>query len=726
MIAKIKIDNSKDAAVDSKKWDPSKSELIKAILNASQPSTLMREVFLVCPEKVGDLEAKTCGYPHHDIIDSKCVLNLAGVKAAYARAKQQGIYEGEVKEHLDRHRKELGLDKAEKEFENAVSGIDTAFKLIQEALSDRTREENPDHPENLFEKVSVNPSQNGTPIPQGVDNSGVVNPGDNTGVQQNQPVTIPVGNVDPTEDTLTNNPVEGPDDRDQDNLDGNQRKEMYQRFADVMTQANRANVFGTIFDQDIFRSEYKIVPYEMRYFYRLQNPVSVENGDLRFIPFGTELLEAQEKYQLGKKMFVFATNNDKPIFFNMLDKTIWFNDDKVGDTFDAFIENLTQNNGELNIDEEEDPNANQDANVEYAADPGTMDQPQQDATPTDGMAPIDLSNDTSSQQNLGNAAQPAMNTGLENTTPQQGGQPDLQPIDLNAQPTNASTEFSNNDSLLDMFGESFKSASSDDSSSPWMSKSPFDENDSIVDMMEDTEQIRETSPIFVCPSAKVDESTVQHITQIATRYGVFIIITGKEELPQLRDQAAVIKIPNAQFRSIMINRSIGLKQISHVGIEKPGHWAIALPDECINDKYPYEFGLLHEIGHFLIYSERQDQTHYLYYDSRLKIYMMDIIHNLLNTNNADHNRCYHEIPDESMADTRMHLSKHTLDKSVLIGIQFQRHMSQNISSVHRRSKHFGRYINLVKVKKISESNSVSWHLRKCLLTENLVLTLTQS
>lgn len=459
MIRKIRIDNSADSAVQSEKWNPDVKSILEDCRDASNYRSVIHEMFLEAPDDTTRLRVVDCKYPHHRLEDGKLVLDRKGVQAAYARAKQQNLYQENeaVREHIDRHRQELGMIEAEKKHEQAVQDIDRAYKLLQEALLSPKPSAEPD--ENLFvsmmEKPQISAPQTGTPIAPADNTQPAAAPVDNTQAAP-QPAapeqpTIELTQVNQGEDTSTNNPVEGPDDRDPDNLDGNQRKEMYQSFADVMIQANNQNVFGTIFDEDVFRSEYKIVPYEMRYFYRLQNPVSVEVDELAFIPFGKDLLDAQEKYGLGKKMFVFATKSDKPIFFNMLDKTIWLNDDKVGDSFDGFIETLTQNNGVL--PESDEQGENMDANVVDTTQGEDMTPPADTGTepvlPAEGGndQPIDLTQPGS----VPAQGAPTVNTGLEPAAapPAQPGAADnMQPVDL----TNASVEA--DDSVLAMLRES--------------------------------------------------------------------------------------------------------------------------------------------------------------------------------------------------------------------------------------------------------------------------------
>lgn len=443
-IKRIHIDNSKDSAIESDKWEPNVKELVELSRNSSKPKTLLKEIFLIVPDDFDHSVVSEFKYPHHQIIDGKCVLDRKGVIAAYSRAKQQDIYDGDVKEHLDKHRKELGMIDEENRLNEAITDINTMFNSLQEAIGSQNFKSSMNRFSSMFEAPT---------------SIGTVQPDQNTAQQQVaepvQPPTIPVKNVDPSEDTSMNNPIEGPDDRDQDNLDGNQRKEMYQTFADTLMKANNKNVFGTIFDQDVFKSEYKIVPYEMRYFYRLQNPVSVEVGEFKFIPFGTDLLDAQDKYDLGKKMFVFATYNDKPVFFNMLDKTIWANDDKISDTFDGFIETMVQNNGEFIVPEDEDQQQqNIDANVEYEQNPSEQPAETQGGQPVDdsigtqmeldqaNQLPIDLTQNTSSPTEV--------NTGLDDQNGTATGSSDnMAPVDLTQQ--NASLEY---DSVLDSMFES--------------------------------------------------------------------------------------------------------------------------------------------------------------------------------------------------------------------------------------------------------------------------------
>lgn len=477
---RVTIDNSNKAAVESKKWEPNKKKLLETAMSSSTPMTLVKEIFLQVDKNRGNDQTLTVGmvhYPHHDIIEKTqephhikytCVLNKQGVQAAYARAKQMGVYEGAIKEHIDEHRKELKLDIKDDKLQEAADNINQAFDMLTEALKPASSDTPDESDSNMFEEfmseaptVSMGKTPNQQPpaaaaapqqpapaqaAPPAQPQAQPAAPAEPSPQPQDQPATIPVQDLNPSEDTSTNNPNEGPDTRDQDSLDGNARKEQYQAFADALKAIDGDNVFGTIFDDDIFKSEYRIVPYEMRFFYRLQNPISVASGDFEFIPFGADIIDAQEKYDLGKKMFVFATYSEKPVFFNQLDKTIWFNDKKVGETFDGFIDKIVQDQGNIDFTEDDSNDANVvDMNNQAAADPNNplandaIDL--SDPNAPDPNAPLDLS----AAPEAPPAESPNNDFGPENL-----GAPAAEPAPLDLTQQNASLD---NDSILSSFTE---------------------------------------------------------------------------------------------------------------------------------------------------------------------------------------------------------------------------------------------------------------------------------
>lgn len=143
----IKINNSKTAAVMDGKWSkpgakfydtlmdafyckgkiPADSrELDKAIRDGRyiQWHDYLKEAFLVAPissiknSPYGrtSFSNSGCKYPHHVIKSGQLVVSVPGLKAAYARACQQNVMTGSVKQHFDRHIKELGIEDIFKDF----------------------------------------------------------------------------------------------------------------------------------------------------------------------------------------------------------------------------------------------------------------------------------------------------------------------------------------------------------------------------------------------------------------------------------------------------------------------------------------------------------------------------------------------------------------------------------------------------------------------------------
>ena len=105
----IKINNSKDASVNSKTWKKPGASFLNKLLKAKNHEALVNEAYArVTGDVSGDLSVNDVGYPHHAIKDSSLVVDAAGVEAAYKRAKQQGET-GDIITHLERHRKELGI-----------------------------------------------------------------------------------------------------------------------------------------------------------------------------------------------------------------------------------------------------------------------------------------------------------------------------------------------------------------------------------------------------------------------------------------------------------------------------------------------------------------------------------------------------------------------------------------------------------------------------------------
>lgn len=104
----IRINNSKEAAI-SGKWENPRRKLFDPINKASNKEALAKEAYLVNDGDWNNLQISKLKYPHHVVRNGELVLQKDGVIAAFQRASQQGIVEGEVKKHLMRHYKELGM-----------------------------------------------------------------------------------------------------------------------------------------------------------------------------------------------------------------------------------------------------------------------------------------------------------------------------------------------------------------------------------------------------------------------------------------------------------------------------------------------------------------------------------------------------------------------------------------------------------------------------------------
>lgn len=145
--SKIQIDNSKEKSV-SGVWKNPRRKLFVPISNASNSKELLKEAYLVNDGSYENPEISKMKYPHHVIKDGILVIHKDGLEAAFKRAKQQGIFEGNIKNHIERHYKELGLSKEnfetfgiEKEdfdlyFSNSLSKESVGEEAMQDELKD--------------------------------------------------------------------------------------------------------------------------------------------------------------------------------------------------------------------------------------------------------------------------------------------------------------------------------------------------------------------------------------------------------------------------------------------------------------------------------------------------------------------------------------------------------------------------------------------------------------
>ena len=138
---------------------------------------------------------------------------------------------------------------------------------------------------------------------------------------------------------------------------GVRRKKLYVAFIEWAKEYNSKNTFGSIFDKDIFHNVYPFVPEEMRYFYRLANPIlCVLSGDLTFFQVSElKKLNAENK-EMDKLLIFAATPNDLRVF-NKEDRRIYLATEadgkivlgeSIGDTFDLYIQKMIKKGDILN------------------------------------------------------------------------------------------------------------------------------------------------------------------------------------------------------------------------------------------------------------------------------------------------------------------------------------------------------------------------------------------
>lgn len=138
---------------------------------------------------------------------------------------------------------------------------------------------------------------------------------------------------------------------------GNNRKELYNTFIEWCKEFNDKNIFGNIFDKDAFTNTYPFIPNELRYFYRLANPLlCVLDGDLTFFQ-ASEIKEINEDNTDIDKFIIFAATPNDFRIFNIEDKKVYKGieeDNKIvlkdvlADSFDLYIQNMINKGDFLN------------------------------------------------------------------------------------------------------------------------------------------------------------------------------------------------------------------------------------------------------------------------------------------------------------------------------------------------------------------------------------------
>lgn len=105
----IQINNSRDFAISSK-WTNPKRKLFNPIINAHNSEELLKEAYLVADFSEDEYQMAKFDCPHHIIMGGNMFIHKDGLQMALKKAIKQGIMFGEVKEHLVKHYKELGMN----------------------------------------------------------------------------------------------------------------------------------------------------------------------------------------------------------------------------------------------------------------------------------------------------------------------------------------------------------------------------------------------------------------------------------------------------------------------------------------------------------------------------------------------------------------------------------------------------------------------------------------
>ena len=146
-------------------------------------------------------------------------------------------------------------------------------------------------------------------------------------------------------------------DRAEADKNGVNRKKLYIAFIEWCKEYNPKNTFGSVFDKDAFTTIYPFVPHELRYFYRLANPMlCVLAGDLTFFALA-ELRKLNAKNSRLNEMMIFAATKENVRVFNNKDKKVYNGTEEngylklgavLGSTFDLYIQKMINQGDILN------------------------------------------------------------------------------------------------------------------------------------------------------------------------------------------------------------------------------------------------------------------------------------------------------------------------------------------------------------------------------------------
>lgn len=287
-----------------------------------------------------------------------------------------GVYAGVFKGEVEDRDKETGysfkplkvvIDRFPKEYQDAIiKYIDN--KYYQESVFTEADENDPpeldEQSEDKPEEVKEEPKQEETPAEE-PDNDDIMN--DNIDEEPPELDEEPV--EEPQQEEQKEEPKEEEPKKEEKPLsmpkqtdaaekgkNGVNRKKLYIAFIEWCKEYNSKNTFGSIFDKDIFHNVYPFVPEELRYFYRLANPIlCVLAGDLTFFQVSELKMINKNNPNINEMLIFAATNNDLRVFNNK-DKKVYLATEEngiklgqvLGESFDLYIQNMIKKGDILN------------------------------------------------------------------------------------------------------------------------------------------------------------------------------------------------------------------------------------------------------------------------------------------------------------------------------------------------------------------------------------------
>lgn len=182
-------------------------------------------------------------------------------------------------------------------------------------------------------------------------------------IEEGESVETPPSEVPPPKEEVKKESLPKKTDAQESDKNGVRRKKLYIAFIEWAKEYNSKNTFGSVFDKDAFHTTYPFVPDEMRYFYRLANPMlCVLAGELTFFAVA-ELRKLNIKNSRLSEMMIFAATKEDVRVFNKKDKKVYRGIEEngmlklaetLGDTFDIYIQKMINKGDILNAPLEED------------------------------------------------------------------------------------------------------------------------------------------------------------------------------------------------------------------------------------------------------------------------------------------------------------------------------------------------------------------------------------